>query len=147
MENKNVARDIIKFSKDAEISHLKEKIKQIELEFDAIEEKIKQIEEEYNKDSKKIYPFIEMRKDKKGNDYNYLYLRVYDKKWYKNCYDSNGIDFSNDDLLYLASKIDSISIQGLNLVMEPEQFDTLMQLVKLSKYYKIFSKGVANAIK
>lgn len=123
--------DYIKLKKDDKIKELNNRIHFLENEFDSIENTIFELN-----NYAKISPKINFNKN--TGEYN-VSFHLFNKKWNKIVNDEKDIvfDFTNEDLIYIASKFEKIDLFSLSLITKSEDMNTITNLYNLMDRFYI----------
>lgn len=120
--------DIKKKSQDCVLESI---VHKLETQFDAIEESLIDYRQK-----NKIEPEIIYNEEKNET---YVKLKVDNKKWERVFQGSENlqIDFSDEDIIFLATKIHKINKFTLRIITEQEKYDTIIMLSKLTDRFFI----------
>lgn len=123
--------NILDIKKKSQACVLESIVHKLETQFDAIEESLIDYRQE-----NKIEPEIIYNEEKNET---YVKLKVDNKKWERVFQGSENlqIDFSDEDIIFLATKIHKINRFTLRIITEQEEYDTIIMLSKLTDRFFI----------
>lgn len=123
--------DLLDIKKKSQACVLESIVHKLETQFDAIEESLIDYRQK-----NKIEPEIIYSEEKNET---YVKLKVDNKKW-ERVFQGNEnlqIDFSDEDIIFLATKIHKINKFTLRIITEQEKYDTIIMLSKLTDRFFI----------
>ena len=123
--------NILDIKKKSQACVLESIVHKLETQFDTIEESLT----DYGQKNK-IEPEIIYNEEKNET---YVKLKVDNKKWERVFQGSENlqIDFSDEDIIFLATKIHKINKFTLRIITEQEKYDTIIMLSKLTDRFFI----------
>lgn len=123
--------NILDIKKKSQAFVLESIVHKLETQFDVIEESLIDYRQE-----NKIEPEIIYNEEKNET---YVKLKVDNKKWERVFQGSENlqIDFSDEDIIFLATKIHKINRFTLRIITEQEKYDTIIMLSKLTDRFFI----------
>lgn len=123
--------NILDIKKKSQACVLESIVHKLETQFDAIEESLIDYRQK-----NKIEPEIIYNEEKNET---YVKLKVDNKKWERVFQGSENlqIDFSDEDIIFLATKIHKINKFTLRIITEQEKYDTIIMLSKLTDRFFI----------
>ena len=123
--------NILDIKKKSQACVLESIVHKLETQFDVIEESLIDYRQK-----NKIEPEIIYSEEKNET---YVKLKVDNKKW-ERVFQGNEnlqIDFSDEDIIFLATKIHKINKFTLRIITEQEKYDTIIMLSKLTDRFFI----------
>ena len=123
--------DLLDTKKKSQACILESIVHKLETQFDAIEESLIDYRQK-----NKIEPEITYNEEKNET---HVKLKVDNKKW-ERIFQGNEnlqIDFSDEDIIFLATKIHKINKFTLKIITEQEKYDTIIMLSKLTDRFFI----------
>ena len=123
--------NILDIKKKSQACVLESIVHKLETQFDVIEESLIDYRQK-----NKIEPEITYNEEKNET---YVKLKVDNKKW-ERVFQGNEnlqIDFSDEDVIFLATKIHKINKFTLRIITEQEKYDTIIMLSKLTDRFFI----------
>ena len=123
--------NILEIKKKSQACVLESIVHKLETQFDVIEESLIDYRQK-----NKIEPEITYNEEKNET---YVKLKVDNKKW-ERVFQGNEnlqIDFSDEDVIFLATKIHKINKFTLRIITEQEKYDTIIMLSKLTDRFFI----------
>ena len=123
--------DLLDIKKKSQACVLESIVQKLETQFDAIEESLIDYRQK-----NKIEPEIIYNEEKNET---HVKLKVDNKKW-ERVFQGNEnlqIDFSDEDIIFLATKIHKINKFTLRIITEQEKYDTIIMLSKLTDRFFI----------
>lgn len=123
--------NILDIKKKSQACVLESIVHKLETQFDVIEESLIDYRQK-----NKIEPEIIYNEEKNET---YVKLKVDNKKWERVFQGSENlqIDFSDEDIIFLATKIHKINKFTLRIITEQEKYDTIIMLSKLTDRFFI----------
>lgn len=123
--------NILDIKKKSQACVLESIVHKLETQFDVIEESLIDYRQK-----NKIEPEIIYNEEKNET---HVKLKVDNKKW-ERVFQGNenlSIDFSDEDIIFLATKIHKINKFTLRIITEQEKYDTIIMLSKLTDRFFI----------
>lgn len=123
--------DLLDIKKKSQACVLESIVHKLETQFDVIEESLIDYRQK-----NKIEPEIIYNEEKNET---HVKLKVDNKKW-ERVFQGNEnlqIDFSDEDIIFLATKIHKINKFTLRIITEQEKYDTIIMLSKLTDRFFI----------
>ena len=123
--------NILEIKKKSQACVLESIVHKLETQFDVIEESLIDYRQK-----NKIEPEIIYNEEKNET---HVKLKVDNKKW-ERVFQGNEnlqIDFSDEDIIFLATKIHKINKFTLRIITEQEKYDTIIMLSKLTDRFFI----------
>ncbi len=103
---------------------IKQRIKELEDEFDLIDERLKNLDTIKEQDFGKIMPLITVKTDNEQS-YFYIYFRIGNRKWTKTL--KEGLDFSltftEEDIKYIIENKNNICETALKYIMNKKDYE------------------------
>lgn len=123
--------NILDIKKKSQACVLESIVHKLETQFDVIEKSLIDYRQK-----NKIEPEIIYNEEKNET---YVKLKVDNKKWERVFQGSENlqIDFSDEDIIFLATKIHKINKFTLRIITEQEKYDTIIMLSKLTDRFFI----------